>query len=53
MSMLPTARLQLAQGMHVCVSMGVGYAMGVTAGSASKLFGPTTVRSPLQHARLN
>ena len=41
---LPTARLQISQGLHICVSMGLGYAMGVAAGRASNLFGPATVR---------
>ena len=43
-SFLPNARLQMSQGVHVCVSMGLGYAMGAAAGSATSLFGPVTVR---------
>jgi hypothetical protein len=42
---LPTARLQMSQGIHICVSMGVGYAMGMAAGSTTNFLGAATVRN--------
>ena len=41
---LPSARLQMSQGIHVCVTMGVGYALGVAAGRSFDMFGEVTVR---------
>ena len=43
----------MSQGVHVCVSMGLGYAMGAAAGSATSLFGPVTVRLVLAYVPLH
>lgn len=46
-SFLPTARLQMSQGIHVIVTMGLGYALGTGVGGTSSILGPSTVRIDL------
>jgi hypothetical protein len=46
-SFLPTVRLQMSQGVHVMVTMGLGYALGTGVGGTSNILGPSTVRIDL------
>lgn len=41
--LLPTTRLQFSQGIHVCVTIGLGFILGTAVGKGISLFGPSTV----------
>lgn len=44
-SFLPNAKLQMSQGIHVCVTMGLGYLLGCAMGRLTSFAGASTVRS--------
>ena len=43
-SFLPNAKLQMSQGIHVCVTMGLGYLLGTALGRLFAFAGSSTVR---------